>query len=89
MSIRHKLMPAYTAKIFLISIFIFAITIKVLMIVAFRTVNLISFYHENSSPFGKYSVCDKTVPEGLMSSQLSFNFIIREFIAGVNMNEIK
>ena len=41
MGIRRKLMPAYTAKIFLVSIFIFAITIKVLMVVAFRTANLV------------------------------------------------
>jgi DHA2 family lincomycin resistance protein-like MFS transporter len=35
MGIRRKLMSAYTAKIFLVSVFIFAITIKVLMVVAF------------------------------------------------------
>ena len=74
----YKLMPAYTAKIFLVSIFIFAITIKVLMVVAFWTANLIWFCHEDSSPFGRYSVCDKTiVPEGLTGLQLSFNFTIR------------
>jgi hypothetical protein len=39
--IRRKLIPAYAAKIFLIPIFIFAITIKVLMVVAFRAANLV------------------------------------------------
>ena len=41
MGIRRKLMPAYAAKIFLISMFIFAVTIKVLTVVAFRAANLV------------------------------------------------
>ena len=39
--IRHKLMPAYAAKIFLISMFVFAVTIKVLTVVAFWAANLV------------------------------------------------
>ena len=39
--IRRKLMPAYAAKIFLVPIFVFAVTIKVLTVVAFRAANLV------------------------------------------------
>ena len=39
--IRRKLTLAYAAKIFLVPIFIFAITIKALTVVAFRAANLV------------------------------------------------
>lgn len=40
-SIRRKLMPAFAAKILLVPSFIFAIPIKVLIVVAFRAPDLI------------------------------------------------
>lgn len=46
-----KLVIAHPAKILLIAIGIFAVTIKVIIIVAFRAVKLVYFCHENSSPF--------------------------------------
>ena len=54
--VRGKLMFAMAAKIFLITMRIFAVAIERMIIVALGTSNRIYFYHEDSSPFGRYSV---------------------------------
>ena len=50
-AVRCKLMTTNQAEMFLIPVQVFAIAIKVLIVVAFRTSKLVYFCHENSSPF--------------------------------------
>jgi hypothetical protein len=45
-----------SAEVFLISVRISAITIKAVIVVAFRAGKLVYFHHENISPFGRYRV---------------------------------
>lgn len=52
--IRRPLVPTLLALVFLVSMLIFAISIKVGFVVALRTANLVYFCHEDSSPFGRY-----------------------------------
>ena len=54
--VRGKLMFAMAAEIFLITMIIFAVAIERMIIVALGTSDRIYFYHEGSSPFGRYSV---------------------------------
>lgn len=46
-----ELMAAFPAEILLKPIFIFAVTIKRMIIVAFRVVNMVYFNHETPAPF--------------------------------------
>ena len=52
---RCKLMLAGSAEILLIPIGIFAVTIKGMIVVAFRTLNVIWFHHEN--PLSFWEIC--------------------------------
>ena len=51
-----KLVTTGTAEILLITVRVFAITIEVMIVVALRAAEWYTFNHENSSPFGRYSV---------------------------------
>jgi len=78
--IRSKLMPTDPALIFLIPLNIFAITIKVLIVVALWTPELIQFSARGFFSFlGGTGFCSRNiVPLRAKSPQLSFNFIKRK-----------
>jgi len=50
-AVGRKLMAARTAEILLIPVKVFAIAVKVLIVVALWAPKLVYFRHENSSPF--------------------------------------
>ena len=54
--IRRPLISALFALILLMTMSIFSVAIKVRFVVALRAANLVQFCHEDSSPFGRYSV---------------------------------
>ncbi len=71
-------MAAGSAKVLLISVRILAITIKRMMVVAFRADSVYNFHHENLSFLGVLVFCGETIVlQGLRGSQLSFKFTLR------------
>ncbi len=63
-SIRSKLVIALTAKVLLITIFIFAIAIKRIFIIAFWTFYWYNFLHEDFILSGRYLfLCKNIVPQ--------------------------
>src|SRR5690554_291146 len=73
-SIRSKLVIALTAKVLLITIFIFAIAIKRIFIVAFWAFNWYNFLHEDFILSGRYLFSRKNiVPQriGVLNFHLS------------------
>ncbi|SDX86315.1 hypothetical protein SAMN05660923_03069 [Tepidimicrobium xylanilyticum] len=73
-SIRSKLVITLTAKVLLITIFIFAITIKRFFIIAFWTINWYNFLHEDFILSGRYLFSSKNiVPQrvGVLNFHLS------------------
>ena len=53
---RDKLMPTFLTLVFLMSMNVFSVTIKVRFVVALRAAYLVYFCHEDSSPFGSTCV---------------------------------
>ena len=73
-SIRSKLVITLTAKILLITIFIFAIAIKRIFIIAFWTFNWYTFLHEDFILSRRYLfLCKNIVPQriGVLNFHLS------------------
>ena len=60
-SIRSKLVITFTAKVFLITISIFAIAIKRIFIIAFWTLNWYNFLHEDFILSGRYLFSGKNI----------------------------
>jgi len=52
---------AFTAKVFLITIFIFAVAIKIIFIIAFWTPYWYNFLHEDFILSGRYSFLGKNI----------------------------
>src|SRR5690606_14235977 len=60
-SIRSKLVITFTAKVFLITISIFAIAIKRIFIIAFWALNWYNFLHEDFILSGRYLFSGKNI----------------------------
>ena len=60
-SIRSKLVITFTAKVFLITISIFAIAIKRIFIIAFWALNWYNFLHEDFILSGRYLFSHKNI----------------------------
>ncbi len=60
-SIRSKLVITFTAKVLLISIFIFAVAIKRFFIIAFWTLKWYNFLHEDFILSGRYLFSSKNI----------------------------
>ncbi|SHK52005.1 hypothetical protein SAMN02745912_03562, partial [Paramaledivibacter caminithermalis DSM 15212] len=59
--IRSKLVITFATKVFLITIFIFTITVKRIFIIAFCTFNWYNFLHEDFTLSGRYSFFSKNI----------------------------